>query len=618
MDPITTKLLATSATSTALKPVADSIVSPLLKRFGDSILSRIDKKEFSAQIDGYLKAMEEKLRVINSVIFPKEGADLYSIYEPIILQRKQVGRVYNVLVDKLPPRLVSLNKIIISDSAGMGKSTVLKYLFLKATRADQYIPIFVELRRLRRDKDMIQIIKQDVGGSFSNISDKNVLEIIKHGKFLIFLDGLDEIQDGDEEIISHLKNQIDDLRDCKIIISSRPERPEVLFPNFKIFTIKPLKKSQAYSIITRVSHDNAIGRKLISDLELSRKIDNSMNEFLTNPLLVSLLYKAYEHKPSIPEQKHMFYASVFDALYESHDYRKDGTYKRKKNSGLNYTVFLRITSLLGHITAYDGKIEFQKPELLKYITTIKGVASDVSFDKNDYLLDICNAVPLFVKEGPLYRWSHKSLQDYFSAYYISNFSNDPVKIINSIISSSNPMRYLSVLDLIKEMKPGFIEKNYIIPFLKGFIEFNQQPSCENVLYRRRFYAGHLPTILESEIIINLAKNIRDDKMQHVILSSNGYIQEDPLYVLLEASYNSHENVLDCKALSFKNDMALDNEEAIVEIDHRNFNTYLELTEESEATSIDVLSTEVLSIPYCEKIISRYDNSEKIIALPDIF
>lgn len=56
-----------------------------------------------------------------------------------------------------------------------------------------------------------------------------------------------------------------------------------------------------------------------------------INEFLKNPLLVSLLFAAFDFKQTIPLKKHIFYRQVFDAYFDSHDLSKGDSYVHEKN-----------------------------------------------------------------------------------------------------------------------------------------------------------------------------------------------------------------------------------------------------------------------------------------------
>lgn len=286
------KLAADAFIHGILRPFAETLITPLLKRLNESIGTSQEKKLFQDRLISYTETNYQRLRTVTSVIFPEEGIELYKIYEPLTLQRKNSSRQYNVIVNKFPERLVSLGKVAISDAAGMGKSTILRYIYLKAVEEKKYIPVFIELRRLKKDKDVFHLLRQDLGISNSTITEKSLVELLKNGSFLILLDGFDEIQDENEGITVRLRECIDMLDGCKVIISSRPERIDSTLPEFRKFVIKPLVKQQAFSIIAKISNGSGVGVKLLSELTNPRPIDTLLEGFLSNPLLISLLFKS--------------------------------------------------------------------------------------------------------------------------------------------------------------------------------------------------------------------------------------------------------------------------------------------------------------------------------------
>src|SRR5690606_23025812 len=64
---------------------------------------------------------------------------------------------------------------------------------------------------------------------------------------------------------------------------------------------------------------------------------------------------------------------------------------------------------------------------------------------------------------------HKSIQDFFSAKYISNHSRK--EEIIDVIYKSGKYHYLNILDLLYELEYGIFRKIIIKPILEDFIRF---------------------------------------------------------------------------------------------------------------------------------------------------
>ncbi|MBQ0630694.1 hypothetical protein KAH78_19025, partial [Proteus mirabilis] len=163
-----------------------------------------------------------------------------------------------------------------------------------------------------------------------------------------------------------------------------------------------------------------LSNKLITEIKLMReKENNTILEFLTTPLYVSLLFCSYRYKPVIPRRKDLFYSQVFEALFETHDLSKETGYVREKSSGLDITDFSIILRRLAFwCLKNNGKLEFSRAELESILTNITEKLKGVNVKPISFINDLTYSVPLFIKEGALYRWSHKSLMEYFSAEFI--------------------------------------------------------------------------------------------------------------------------------------------------------------------------------------------------------
>lgn len=166
--------------------------------------------------------------------------------------------------------------------------------------------------------------------------------------FVYFFDGVDEIPfDTKNDLIKKIKSFSDEMVDSKIVVTSRPDQSLLELHLFNRFKIRPLDIEQSYNLIrlydvnsAKVGNSLTLSSKLISEIKLMRhKDNNTILEFLTTPLYVSLLFCSYTYKPIIPRRKDLFYSQVFEALFETHDLSKETGYVRRKASGLDITEF---------------------------------------------------------------------------------------------------------------------------------------------------------------------------------------------------------------------------------------------------------------------------------------
>ena len=214
-------------------------------------------------------------------------------------------------------------------------------------------------------------------------------------------------------------------------------------------------------------------RLLISKLETGNY--SMINEFLKNPLLVSLLFAAFDFKQTIPLKKHIFYRQVFDAYFDSHDLSKGDSYVHEKKSNLDLDDFDKVMRKIGYECLRKQKIEFEKDELLNIIDSAKSGFSNLKFASTSLLGDLLKAVPLFCQDGMYYKWVHKSLQEYFAAEFIYKDSkNNQDAILTALYKSKKIDLYINLLDLYFDIDPVGFQKNIVKPLLESYVEYYEK------------------------------------------------------------------------------------------------------------------------------------------------
>lgn len=198
------------------------------------------------------------------------------------------------------------SRLVIFDNAGMGKSTFLKFLFLSAMQQKIQIPIFIELRHLKNNHSILDEIYKKINYLSDDFNKENILELIKGGDFLFFLDGYDEISRSDKEEVScDLKTFLTHANQNRFIITSRPDAGLNL-ASFEKYEIKNLKPEEAFSIIRKYDDVTrySLQEELINTIINSKK---HFSNFLENPMFVSLLYVTYKNKRELPLTQGSFY-----------------------------------------------------------------------------------------------------------------------------------------------------------------------------------------------------------------------------------------------------------------------------------------------------------------------
>jgi len=484
-----------SAIAAIVKPALAATFSGLRTLSAHAISS------FGDRFADYISIQAERHSRLNTIVFghQKSIADLYIPLTLVPTRRAEERREPDeICIDRFQTKLLpSEKRILITDTAGMGKSTLSKFLFLQSLKSAYAIPIFLELRHLTSQNTILAVIQKQLNAS--PISDdepkfarRQVERIFKKGGLIIFFDGYDEVPFKDRETVTKdIKDFLEKYPDNIYVITSRPETGLLAFPTFKQFSIRPLKKEESFSLIRKYDQGGGRAEQLIS--KLTGRDFRAVQEFLKNPLLTSLLYRSFEYKQNVPIKKHIFYRQVFDALFDWHDSSKDGYNTREKKSGLDIDTFHRVLRIIGFVSVMKGEIEGDTDTILAWIRKARDVCCTATFSESDFLDDLIRAVPVFVKDGDYYRWSHKSLAEYFAAQYICTEGKiQQAQVLNAFISAGRTARFSNVLDQIYDIDVVAFRSHLILPLAQAFVRhwesayrgMNPQVSAASIRLRK--------------------------------------------------------------------------------------------------------------------------------------
>lgn len=465
--------------SNAAETVSANLILPIIK---DLVLPKIQKlipsnkqkQDFVLEnIETYLTRKYEKYQTIDTLVFSNMQTIFDLLYLPLTLTCKSNNENLRITVDSFPQKLLpKFHRVIIEDTAGMGKSTISKKLFRSCIETNSGIPVLIELRRINYQNSILEDIQKQLSPLNKLIDIEDIYRLIQTGSFVFLFDGLDEISKKDKAyVLEDLHSFIEKSNDNYFLITSRFDDSLSSFGDFQKFSIEPLSKSDAFKLIEKYDYYsfNKIASSLIDKLE-EVELEH-YKEYLKNPFLVSLLYKSFDFKKEIPHKKTQFYSQVYSALFETHDLSKEGYLVRDKYSNLHHDDFDKVLRYIGFYTSTENKIEYEKDYILSVITNVVKKMPNLQFQSSDFLKDLVESVPLFRLEGNCYKWAHKSLQDYFCAKFIYiDLKQDQQRLLRKIYESPNITNYINVLDLFYELDTNTFQQSILTWFLKEFKE----------------------------------------------------------------------------------------------------------------------------------------------------
>jgi energy-coupling factor transporter ATP-binding protein EcfA2 len=427
--------------------------APIIAKMSISKVSHsFDQKLLQKKIDQYVRRSIHYNSRMKTIVFRNQEKTIWDLYIPATIKHKYTKETVKI-EEKISFFLQKNTRVLITDSAGMGKSTISKYMFLEAVKARIAIPVLVELRKLNQKTGIFEFVLNEIGGIEDGPEMEAFKKLFDQGEFIFFLDGFDEISvENKATVTSGLVEFMRRYLNNRFFVTSRPENEISSLGVFEGYEVVPLEPEEAYNLIEKYDQKGEISKSLIKYLRKKEGRKDSLRTFLANPLMTTLLYEAFAFKQKLPFKKCIFYDQVFDALYESHDLTKEGGYVHSKVSGLDIDSFHAVMRCFGQVSGKTGAVEYTRSELLGLLTDVKKILVGVTFKEADLLQDLTKAVPMLIKEGDSYRWTHKSFQDYFFACYICRDSEDRKKKMFQKISRGNLItRFRNVLDFCFEM-----------------------------------------------------------------------------------------------------------------------------------------------------------------------
>lgn len=322
---------------------------------------------------------------------------------------------------------VSKNVLILG-SGGVGKSMLTRYLFLDTAMYEGYVPVLVELRRIGSQApgqlsilELIYTCLQDFDAALPRDQFEYSLQL---GKYLFLLDGFDEVKNSlAKETAEAIQAFSAKYPNNAFIVTSRPRTETSPLETFTVMNSMPLNKEQAVDLASRIWDEDEKTKEFCEQLKV--ELYEKHKDFAENPLLLTMMFLTFMRNSSIPEHLSDFYKKAYDALYSAHDNQDKGCYKRDfECKSLDENEFKQILSHFCFQSYFKEVYEFSEDEILKHLGGSLKKLRFTDVTPTAFLADLRNVVCLIVKDGDTYRFSHRSFQAYFAAYYTAHSLTD--------------------------------------------------------------------------------------------------------------------------------------------------------------------------------------------------
>ncbi len=320
------------------------------------------------------------------------------------------------------------DKFVLLGKPGAGKTTYLKYLALQSVHKDSNIarrklPIFITLRDLAKkyEGDLLAYIEKEFDTCNLEDARQFIEALLRKGKCLILLDGLDEVPQAQKEaVIDAINDFSDKYDDNQYVLSCRIHAYNAAFPHFKDLELADFNDRQKQHFIHRwFKAEPDLGQEMWQALEQQAQL----KELAATPVLLTLMCIDYDKNYDLQANRASIYKSAIEALLVTWDsrrrIRRDEIYKN-----LTTDRKMQLFSVIAAKTFEVNQIFIKEETLVRHIGEFLRTLTDVKLDNlesdSKAVLEaiVANHGIITPRAKGIYSFLHLTFQEYFTAKYI--------------------------------------------------------------------------------------------------------------------------------------------------------------------------------------------------------
>lgn len=455
------------AVDSFLEPIAKTLIDKAKEEFGNF---QVDMGKCFTE---YLIRNYDKYSKIKTLFYTQQPVPLEQFYVRTRLSRpNQHNYSETEIIEEKDfcAELTQNRRIVVSGTAGLGKSTFCKSVFLELINKPQGIfPIFIELRDINNEQE--QTLLEHIFSKVFLVNEsftKNQLKYaIQTGKILLILDGYDEIHyDLRDKYQKEILELSDTNHNILILVSSRPDDVFKSWNEFSEYHIQPLSKENAIELINKIDYDESVKKNFL--LELEKDLFEKHQSFAEIPLLLNMMLLTYQEYAEIPTKIHLFYEQAFLTLFHKHDAYKN-QFKRKSYTSLDSNQFKKVFATFCYLTYTKQMYSFNEKNLHEFIDKALQYCKLNNIKSELYTKDLIQHVCLIHQDGLNYTFTHRSFQEYFTAYFIAFYVNEN-KIYQACETIYNSNYSLMPIYVIFELKKEIVENHWLSKKLQNYLD----------------------------------------------------------------------------------------------------------------------------------------------------
>jgi predicted NACHT family NTPase len=468
--------------------------------FRDHLLpsAEVLTRDIRAKMKEYIWRKCGTMRVLD-MHYPIELDDIYT---EVNILKKVVSKSYKELedmIDKYPARDFNrlgyqaftiskvsaieaaneYDKLFILGKPGAGKTTFLKHLANQCIHGrfnPELVPIFIVLREFSvsdKKSGLLTYIKKEM--ETEGVPPEQVEALLKSGKALLLLDGLDEIKrEESQHLIDAVQKLLNMFPINRCVITCRIAAQEYIFPEFTEVEVADFTENQIGNFVQKwfVKRKIDQAQDLIQRFHKKLNTNKSSKELASNPLFLTLLCLVFEDLNEFPRKRSELYKDGLDLLLKKWDSKRN-IERSEIYKSLDTTQREDLLSYLAYTTFSQGYIFFRQSEIeeliIEYISSLPRTQIDprqLRLDGEAVLKGIeANHGILVERAHRIYSFSHLTFQEYFTARQIVTSSNPEVfqERFNTLASQIRNKQWREVFLMTVELLPN---ADYLLSLMK--------------------------------------------------------------------------------------------------------------------------------------------------------
>ena len=395
----------------------------------------------------------KNVRMVKTIFQPEKAIDLARFYCPSKMKIGKERRTINDISE-----LNSGGKVVVKGTVGQGKSIFFRYLASREMMKGESIPIFVELRRVKRGENLIDHLIEEAQTLGLKELDKGTFEWLEEqGKVVLLLDGFDEVpEDMRIGLITEIERFVKKHDNMKVLVSSRPNSGIETSPLFRVVEMGLLEGEEYKEVIKKMANDDKMAAEIIKGVEESK---GNIRKLLTTPLMVALLMVHYRIEQTVPENSIAFYENLFGLLVRRHDKSKAG-YVRPRKAGLGDNVLEELFNGICFLARKDQKGAFIFNDLVGYAEST-GKLLNIKCEGQSVIEDIIQITCLILEEAGECKFIHRSVQEYHAACFVKQQPDETARKFYENVQKlwrewEEELNFLQLKDKYRYLKLFFI------------------------------------------------------------------------------------------------------------------------------------------------------------------